>query len=147
LPHHEAHLCPVRALWYWINASRITSGFLFRPITKFGSVSRTNKSMSTTAFLKLFRMNLMDVDVDPAPYGTHSIRRGGVQYLLLFKRAGLRQICEWGGWSTEFTSSSVLRYIISVSDDVQLIRQDFLDPHRPPQLKCYSCGRMCHCSS
>ncbi|KAJ7168720.1 DNA breaking-rejoining enzyme [Mycena filopes] len=146
LPDHEAHLCPVRALYYWLHASRITSGVLFRPATKFGLVSRADKTMSTTAFLKLFRMNLIDVDVDPAPYGTHSIRRGGVQYLLLFKRAGIRQICEWGGWSTEFTSASVLRYIISVSDDVQLNRQDFLDPHRPPQLKCYICGRMCYCS-
>ncbi|KAJ6464719.1 DNA breaking-rejoining enzyme [Mycena vulgaris] len=146
LPDHEAHLCPVRALFYWIQASRITSGFLFRSITKFGLISRTNKMMSTTAFLKLFRNNLLDVKVDPAPYGTHSIRRGGVQYLLLSKRVGIRQICEWGGWSTEFTSTSVLRYIISISDDVQLIRQDFLDPHRPPQMKCYVCGRMCHCS-
>ncbi|KAJ7445234.1 hypothetical protein B0H11DRAFT_1746916 [Mycena galericulata] len=161
LPDHEAHLCPVRALCYWISASRHTTGFLFRKINKNGQVSMVNRtivniflkvyrhsltiSQSSTSFLLLLRNNLIEVKVDPAPYGTHSIRRGGVQYLLLFKRKGIRQICEWGGWSTEFTSTSVLRYIISLSDDVQLNRQEFLDPNRPPQLKCYVCGRGCHC--
>ncbi|KAJ7603613.1 hypothetical protein DFH06DRAFT_1022112, partial [Mycena polygramma] len=145
-PNHEAHLCPVRALFYWISASRITTGFLFRSIAKNDQVSAQNKMLSSAAFLQLFRSNLLDINVDPAPYGTHSIRRGGVQYLLLFKRVGIRQICEWGGWSTEFTSTSVLKYIISISDDLQLIREDFLDPNRLPQLKCYVCGRMCHCS-
>ncbi|KAJ7447380.1 DNA breaking-rejoining enzyme [Mycena galericulata] len=138
LPVHEAHLCPVRALCYWLATSRYTTGFLFRSLTKNGH--------SSTAFLLLFRNNLLEVKVDPAPYGTHSLRRGGVQYLLLFKRKGIRQICEWGGWSTDFTSSSVLRYIISLSDDVQLVREVFLDPNRPPQLKCYVCGRGCHCA-
>ncbi|KAJ7490204.1 hypothetical protein B0H11DRAFT_1719309, partial [Mycena galericulata] len=146
LPVHEAHLCPVRALCYWLSTSRYTTGFLFRSLTKNGHVSMVNKTISSTAFLLLFRNNLLEVKVDPAPYGTHSLRRGGVQYLLLFKRKGIRQICEWGGWSTDFTSSSVLRYIISLSDDVQLVREDFLDPNRPPQLKCYVCGRGCHCA-
>ncbi|KAJ7499117.1 DNA breaking-rejoining enzyme [Mycena latifolia] len=145
LPVHEAHLCPFRALCFWISASRIRTGHLFRTITKHDQVSIVNKLMSTTAFLELFRNNLLDIDIDPAPYGTHSVRRGGVQYLLLFKRAGLRHICEWGGWSTDFTSTSVLRYIISVSDDVQLNREDFLNPNRPLQLTCHTCGRNCNC--
>ncbi|KAJ7716669.1 DNA breaking-rejoining enzyme [Mycena maculata] len=146
LPVHEAHLCPVRALCFWIASSQYTTRYLFRTITKNGHVSMVNRTISSTAFLLLFRNNLLDVKIDPAPYGTHSIRRGEVQYLLIFKWKGIHQICEWGGWSTDFTSTSVLRYIISLSDDVQLIREDFLDPNRPPQLKCYVCGRGCHCS-
>ncbi|KAJ7255530.1 DNA breaking-rejoining enzyme, partial [Mycena haematopus] len=146
LPDHEAHLCPVRALCHWIVASGHTTGFLFRSVSKKGHVSMINRTISTTAFLLLLRNNLLEVGVDPTPYGTHSIRRGAVQYLLLLKRKGLRQICEWGGWSTDFSSTSVLRYIISISDDIQLNREEFLDPNRPPQLKCYVCGRSCHCS-
>ncbi|KAJ6454083.1 hypothetical protein C8R47DRAFT_997399, partial [Mycena vitilis] len=163
LPVHEAHLCPFRALCLWISVSRFRSGHLFRTMTKHDQVSASDKLMvsrlffamsafgscwhpqSTSTFLQLFRHNLLDINIDPAPYGTHSVRRGGVQYLLLFKRAGLRQICEWGGWSTDFTSTSVLRYIISISDDVQLDREDFLNPHRPLQLTCYRCGRNCNC--
>ncbi|KAJ7477891.1 hypothetical protein B0H11DRAFT_1726204, partial [Mycena galericulata] len=145
-PLHEAHLCPVRALCHWIACCRHENGYLFRTINKNGQVSAVSKLMSTSTFLHIFRRNLDEVEIDPAPYGTHSVRRGGVQYLLLYKRKGIRQICEWGGWSTDFTSTSVLRYIISVSDDVQLIREDFLDPDRPAQLHCYACGRTCHCS-
>ncbi|KAJ7218982.1 DNA breaking-rejoining enzyme [Mycena haematopus] len=145
LPLHEAHLCPVRSLCRWIAVIPHRSGHLFRTVNKNGQVSSTNKLMTTSAFLQILRNNLLDIEIDPAPYGTHSVRRGGVQWLLLFKRAGLRQICEWGGWSTDFNSSSLLRYIISISDDIQLSREDFLDPDRPPQLHCYACGRTCHC--
>ena len=33
LDEEEAHLCPVRAMAEWINASQVTSGFLFRRFT------------------------------------------------------------------------------------------------------------------
>jgi hypothetical protein len=32
-------------------------------------------------FLDLFCHNLMDIDIDPRPYGMHSFRRGGAQFL------------------------------------------------------------------
>ena len=33
LDEDEAHLCPVHAMAEWINASKITSGFMFRKFT------------------------------------------------------------------------------------------------------------------
>ena len=33
LDEEEAHLCPVRAMAQWIQASKVTSGFLFRKFT------------------------------------------------------------------------------------------------------------------
>ncbi|KJA24981.1 hypothetical protein HYPSUDRAFT_135454, partial [Hypholoma sublateritium FD-334 SS-4] len=50
--------------------------------------------------LEMFRNNLLDIDMDPIPYGTRSFRRGGCQHLSSERRWTLRHICEWGGWST-----------------------------------------------
>jgi hypothetical protein len=33
LDEDEAHLCPVRAMAEWIDASKVTSGFMFRKFT------------------------------------------------------------------------------------------------------------------
>ncbi|KAG1834301.1 hypothetical protein DFJ58DRAFT_869142 [Suillus subalutaceus] len=74
----EAHLCPVRALAAWLKESKVTSGYLFRKIASGDRISEANSPMSSEQFLELFRNNLLDVDIDPTPYGTHSFRRGGV---------------------------------------------------------------------
>ncbi|KAJ7716695.1 hypothetical protein B0H16DRAFT_1274339, partial [Mycena metata] len=94
-------------------------------------------------FLGMLRNNLLDINVYPDPYRTHCVQRGGVQYLLLHKHTGFRNICEWGGWSSDFSSSSVFRYIILISDNVQLSRENFLDPDRSPQFCYYVCGQSC----
>ncbi len=45
----------------------------------------------------MFRNNLLDVKIDPIPYGTHSFRHGGCQWMSVQLRWPLRRICEWGG--------------------------------------------------
>ena len=97
-------------------------------------------------FLEMFRNNLLDIAIDPSPYGTHSFRRGGCQYLASYRCWSLRAICEWGGWSTEFSNLTIVKYLISWNDDPTQQREDFFNPNRPPAVKCFVCGRSCHCA-
>ncbi|KAF8177438.1 hypothetical protein BJ912DRAFT_856915, partial [Pholiota molesta] len=146
-PDEDAHLCPVRAIADWIADSQITSGFVFRRMASGDRPSADEKtSLTSEQFLEMFRNNLLDIGIDPTPYGTHSFRRGGCQYLSADRRWGIRRICEWGGWSAEFTSLTIVRYLISWNDDPREKREDFFDSDRLPVTKCYYCGRTCNCS-
>ncbi|KAH9481587.1 hypothetical protein JR316_0001127 [Psilocybe cubensis] len=107
LAENEAHLCPVRAMANWLDASEITDGYIFRKIASGDRPSADNIPMTSEQFLELFRNNLLDIGVDPIPYGTHSFRRGGCQYLSSERRWSIRTICEWGGWSTEFSNLTI----------------------------------------
>ena len=80
----------------------------------------------------MFRNNLLDIGIDPIAYGTHSFRRGGCQYLAAERRWTLRRICEWGGWSTEFSNLTIVRYLISWNDDPTERREDFFNPVQCP---------------
>ena len=161
----EAHLCPVRALADWLSVSRITSGFLFRPITSNDRVSANNMplvslpasvpppwpvqnselyySQTSDKFLEMFRNNLCDIFQDPLVYGTHSFRRGGCQWYATEKRWPLRRICDWGGWSMELTNLTIVRYLISSNDNPLERREQYLDPTVRPVVKCNHCGRSC----
>ncbi|KAI6137807.1 DNA breaking-rejoining enzyme [Pisolithus tinctorius] len=141
----EAHLCAVRAISEWIIASNITSGYLFHKIASGDRVAEANVPMSSEQFLEMFQNNLLDLNIDPAAYGTHSFRRGGCQYLHIERRWPLRKICEWGGWSQEFTNLTIVKYLISVNDDAMEAREDFFNPNHRPALKCPHCGRSCAC--
>ncbi|KAJ7648509.1 DNA breaking-rejoining enzyme [Mycena rosella] len=145
LPPHLAHLCPVRALAEWLIVSGITDGYLFRKIVSGDRVSEQNSHMTSDFFLEMFRNNLLDVGINPYPYGTHSFRRGGCQWLYTCCRWGLRRICDWGGWSTELSNLTIVKYLISYVDEPSERREDYMNPNRPPSLKCFSCGRTCHC--
>ncbi|KAK6997291.1 hypothetical protein R3P38DRAFT_2563764 [Favolaschia claudopus] len=144
-PPHLAHLCTIRALANWLYVSDIEDGFLFRKIVSGDRVSRENTHMTSECFLEMFRNNLLDIEIDPAPYGTHSFRRGGCQWLYSCCRWGLIRICDWGGWSTEFSNLTIVKYLISYADEPSERREDYLNPNRPPTKKCFSCGRTCHC--
>ncbi|KJA17138.1 hypothetical protein HYPSUDRAFT_146825 [Hypholoma sublateritium FD-334 SS-4] len=146
MPDEEAHLCPVRAMGEWIKLSRITSGYVFRKIASGGRASQHNAPMTAQQFLEIFRNNLIDINIDPSPYGTHSFRRGGCQYLSSYRRWSLRTICDWGGWSTEFSSMTIVKYLISWNDEPTEAREDFFNPNRGPVQKCYACGRSCPCA-
>ncbi|KAJ7100328.1 hypothetical protein C8R43DRAFT_1092322 [Mycena crocata] len=140
LPEEEAHLCPVRAYWAWTAASEIKDGYLFRKI------GANDRILPAGDFLEIFRNHLLDIGVDSYPYGTHSFRRGGCQYLHVYRRWLIRDICQWGGWSIEFSSLTIVKYLISSSDNPRVLREDFFNPNRPLQLKCPYCGRSCHCA-
>ncbi|KAF9234580.1 hypothetical protein BU15DRAFT_89934 [Melanogaster broomeanus] len=70
----------------------------------------------------------------------------GCQYLHLERRWPLRRICEWGGWSQEFTNLTIVKYLISLSDDDMERREDFFNPNRQLVVKCSQCGRSCPCA-
>jgi len=97
-------------------------------------------------FLETFRNNLIDIGVDPSPYGTHSFCRGGCQYLSSDRHWSLHWICKWGGWSTEFSSMTIVKYLISWNDDPTEAHDDFFNPDRTPTVKCSYCGRSCACA-
>jgi len=142
----DAYMCPVRALSEWIAVCGFETGYLFRRIFSGDRVDQTNHSMSSEQFLELFRNNLLDVGRDPWTYGTHSFRRGGCQWLSSGCRWPLRRICEWGGWSLDFTHLTIVKYLISWNDDPLECREDFLNPFRSPTVACFACGRSCHCA-
>ena len=97
-------------------------------------------------FLDLFRMNLLDVEVDPSPYGTHSFRRGGAQFLSDEVGLSVKQICEWGGWSYDSNSTmTVFKYLCSWADSPARLRESLLDPEQPAVRKCPTCHRSCNC--
>ncbi len=167
MPHDQAHLCPVRAIAYWMDAYGVKSGYLFpsfaskdRPRPGEHAMVSTSEAIdglpsfrecsnivmkSSEAFLRLFRRNLLEVHRDATPYGTHSFRRGGCQYFATELRWPLRRICDWGGWSLSLTHLTIVKYLISWNDDPLEPREDYLNPNRSPTVKCYSCGRSCHC--
>ncbi|KAH9040619.1 hypothetical protein EDB85DRAFT_2072056 [Lactarius pseudohatsudake] len=129
-----AHLCPVRAYAKWVQASQISDGY-------------NNQPMAAEFFLKMFCNNLINIDVDPTAYSTHSFRRrGGCQWLATDLWWPLRWICEWGGWSMEFTHLTIVKYLISWNDDPSQTQEDFFNLNRAPALKCFVCGQSCCCS-
>ncbi|KAF8806495.1 hypothetical protein BYT27DRAFT_7293828 [Phlegmacium glaucopus] len=144
-PEHESHLCPVRAVADWLEASRISTGYLFRRMASGDRPSQKDTPMTSEQFLEIFRNNLIDINIDPTPYGTHSFRRGGCQYLASVRRWLLRRICEYGGWSEEFSSMTIVKYLISWNDDPTEAREDYFNPARQPAVMCYHCGRSCPC--
>ncbi|KAI1782502.1 hypothetical protein LXA43DRAFT_977533 [Ganoderma leucocontextum] len=145
LPAHEAFLCPVRAIAYWVKTYGVTSGYLFPSFASKDRPRSGEHAMTSETFLRLFRRNLLEVRRDPTPYGTHSFRRGGCQYFATELRWPLRRICDWGGWSMNLTHLTIVKYLISWNDDPLEPREDYLNPNRPPAVKCYACGRSCHC--
>ncbi|KAL1712390.1 hypothetical protein EV715DRAFT_278005 [Schizophyllum commune] len=150
LESDEAHLCPYRALCEWLHASGITEGYLFPKLTPDGYNIKSTKSaehITAEQFLEHFRNNLLDVGVHYSPYGTHSFRRGGCQYLVVDRRWNIRRVCEWGGWSTDFTHLTIVKYIISFVDEPMSSRADFFRPGQRVGKSCRRCGRSCPCNS
>ncbi|KAN0137248.1 hypothetical protein V8E53_004958 [Lactarius tabidus] len=145
-PEEFAHLCPIRAYGEWLKVSKITHGYIFHKIASGDRILLNNQRMSAEFFLEMFRNNLIDINIDPAAYGTHSFRRGGCQYFSVERRYSLRDICDWGGWSSEFTHLTIVKYLISWKDDPSHSRDEFLNMNRAPAVNCSACGRTCHCS-
>ncbi|KZV82571.1 hypothetical protein EXIGLDRAFT_810520, partial [Exidia glandulosa HHB12029] len=148
----EKHLCFVRAVSEWIKFAGIDlkddEAYLFPKLGADGKPVKGERHtrMTSEAFLEAFRNNLVDIGIVPRSYGTHSFRRGGCQWLACDKRWPLRRICDWGGWSTEFSSMTIVKYLISWNDDPRERREDYLNPNRPPIVACPLCGRTCACS-
>ena len=93
----------------------------------------------------MFRNNLIDIGIDPLPYGTHSFRRGGCQWYATDRKWVFKKICEWGGWSTEFTHMTIVKYLLSWNDNPMMPREDYLNFNLPPTKECSTCARSCSC--
>ncbi|KIY50121.1 hypothetical protein FISHEDRAFT_39905, partial [Fistulina hepatica ATCC 64428] len=142
----EPWLCPHEAFFKWIVVRGAEDGYLFPTLLANDRIdSDLSEHLSSEKFLELFHNNLIDVDVHPYTYGTHSFRRGGCQYLVVHRRWSIRRVCEWGGWSTEFTHLTIVKYLISWNDDPLSTREDFFNPNQAPAVHCYTCERSCHC--
>ncbi|TRM55126.1 hypothetical protein BD626DRAFT_417780, partial [Schizophyllum amplum] len=144
-----AYACPVRALAAWLECldeANIHNGYIFRKFAQGDRIMSKDESLTSEHFLELFRNNLLDLRIDPASYGTHSFRRGGCQYWMVVRRWNLRKLCDWGGWSVEFNNMTIVKYVISWNDDPLERREDYTNPDIAPTLKCYACGRSCHCA-
>ncbi|RDX46842.1 hypothetical protein OH76DRAFT_1419903 [Lentinus brumalis] len=146
-------MCPVTAWARWWEICQEMHveqyGFVFRS-RRNGSdeVSVLAESqMSSQTFLKCFRNNMADIGIDPRPYGTHSFRRGGCQYLHTELRWPMQQICDWGGWAEDFDNpTTIFRYLLSWVDKGSMHREDYMNPNRPGADPCTRCNRTCHCA-
>ncbi|PIL33099.1 hypothetical protein GSI_04548 [Ganoderma sinense ZZ0214-1] len=145
-------LCPVRAISTWWQLFREMNlepkGRVFRSRVLYDALNYSaTQGMSSASFLNCFRRNMVEVGIDPRPYGTHSFRRGGCQYLAMELRWPFRDICLWGGWAEDFDNpGTIFRYLLSWVDKPTLERKDFFNPHRLGTDPCGHCGRTCHCA-
>ncbi|KAJ3551648.1 hypothetical protein NP233_g13041 [Leucocoprinus birnbaumii] len=145
MPKDMMHLCPIRAFARWVNATNTNEGFIFRRIASGDRLGEGSLSMTAEAFLEMFRMNLLDIGVDPAPYGTDSFRRGGCQWMSVHLRKPWRDICEWGGWSTDLSYLTIVKYLISGSDEPTERRENYFNFEKLVGEHCTYCGRRCPC--
>ncbi|KAJ7352232.1 hypothetical protein DFH08DRAFT_805507 [Mycena albidolilacea] len=138
-------MCPVHAfaiMWKLAVANDPygkPSGFIFRKkVGRNGWSIIPSEGMSTDSFIEYFRNNLLDIDIDPHPYGTHSFRQGGCQYLAMALHWPFCNICSWGGWAENFDNPGTLfKYLLSWTDTPLLEREDYLNPSRP-----FTCSRV-----
>ena len=66
--------CPVRALRRWLEAADITSGPIFRPINRWGSIS--GRRLSGRAAAEVVKEYAVAVGLDPTRFAGHSLRAG-----------------------------------------------------------------------
>ncbi|KAG1871447.1 hypothetical protein F4604DRAFT_2014217 [Suillus subluteus] len=145
-------MCPVRAWAAWWHHCRYLgldmNGYVFRKkMGQDGVSANPHDGMTADSFLECFRNNLLDIGIDPRPYGTHSFRRRGCQYLAMVLRWPLRQICTWGGWAENFDNpGTIFKYLLSWTDAPQLQREDYFNPEQAGSDPCTACGRTCTCA-
>ncbi|PBK82913.1 hypothetical protein ARMGADRAFT_1048527 [Armillaria gallica] len=60
-------------------------------------------------------------------------------------RWSIQQICEWGGWSTDFSHLTIVKYLIS-ANDTPTLRQDEFFKLDGQVVKCMTCGQTCPCA-
>lgn len=164
---NKPHLCPVKAVSEWLLITHrhnpTLKGFVFkrRVGAKYSEgvehqmvqISSRSSGIPTFAhvliqtagsFMECFRNNLLDIGIDPRPYGTHSFRRGGAQHLVKVRRWPITQVCGWGGWSENGDMATLFKYLLSWNDNT-MEREDYFNPERQRTEPCRECGRTCLC--
>ncbi len=74
LPRKSANRCPVAAIQQWCQASNITTGPLFRGLTRVGTPRATRMNAKTVELI--MSSMLKNAGVDPQPFSPHSLRAG-----------------------------------------------------------------------
>ncbi|KAG2030592.1 hypothetical protein BDR03DRAFT_877986 [Suillus americanus] len=136
------------AIWWLLAQEKHEdlNGFIF--CKKIGSsrIRLTCYTQTSDSFLECFRNNLLDISVDPRPYGTHSFRRGRCQFLHMVRGWSFWKICDWGGWAENFDNpGTIFKYLLSWNDNPAEAREHYMNPNKPGCDPCYSCRRTCHC--
>ncbi|KAG1858745.1 hypothetical protein DFJ58DRAFT_726529 [Suillus subalutaceus] len=130
-------MCLVRtfAVWWMLARERCENldGFIFWKKIGTDSISvNPTDGMTSDAFLECFCNNLLDIGVDPRPYGTHSFRRGRCQFLYKVCRWDFGDICDWGGWAENFDNpGTIFKYLLSWNDNPREKREHYMNPNRP----------------
>jgi integrase len=74
LPFARGRHCPVLALKQWLEAANITSGPLFRSVTKHGQIGEA--PLSPEAVAVIVKKRAQAIGLDSAKYSGHSLRAG-----------------------------------------------------------------------
>lgn len=120
----EKYLCPIRALWSWIGLAKRVEGPLFLHVDDYGRIASKEapQRLSYSTFKSQFEKQLKAMGYRKWwLYGTHSFRRGGCQYYHAYlepkeDRWSFKKLADWGGWSENFDSNSMYRYICGAND-------------------------------
>jgi len=73
VPGRKAELCPLRALRVWLGAAGITSGSVFRSVSRHDAVG---ESLSTRGIADVVKMYAERAGFDPSEFSGHSLRAG-----------------------------------------------------------------------
>lgn len=74
IPYARGSVCAVHALQEWLGASGITTGLIFRGVTRHGKISDDGLTAQSVAIVVKERAKA--VGLDPAKYSGHSLRAG-----------------------------------------------------------------------
>ncbi len=61
----------------------------------------------------------------PYPYSTHPFHHDECQWFACELCWSIWQICEWGGWSMDFSHMTIVKYLISANDTLTLHWNEF----------------------
>ena len=99
-------LCPVRTLEAWIQAAGITTGPVFRGLTKWQTPRKSAMSPATVDVIVKTHMGALGYVV--SAYGAHSLRSGFATEAAAKGRT-LKQIMDQGGWTEPKTAQKYMR--------------------------------------
>jgi hypothetical protein len=137
------HLCVVLNFFRYLEVAKIRDGLLFRTISARGALSPTKLSARSVGNYMYCLME--QCGIDPSPFGSHSMRRGGCQYLVSERRFDICEVIDFGGWSGALENNTILRYLNGQLDVPRRTRLEYLRPRVEESIRCSYCGRNCTC--
>lgn len=106
IPYGKEKICPVTALNRWLNKANIKTGFIFRKVTKHGTLGTNALAAASVTLILRNRIAKLD-NVNVQDFSSHSLRRGFATCASK-NGASLPAIMKQGRWQHEGT---VIEYI------------------------------------